>query len=92
MNDTAANFSQDNGFNRFKDFHAGHFLRDVLREEGRSVAWLAERTGRDVAFIVDLFEQPNMDAELFVRMGMPMDPPFMQKVHESIFGKEAVAR
>lgn len=92
MNDTAASFFQDTDFNRFEDFHAGHFLRDVLREEGRSVAWLAERTGHDVAFIEDLIEQPNMDAELFVRMGLPLDPPFMQKVHDSIFGTEVVAR
>ena len=30
--------------------------------------------------------QPNMDAELFVRIGKPMDPLFMQRVDEMVFG------
>ena len=72
------------------DFHAGHFLRDVMLEGGCNVAWLAARTGRDVPFLEHLFEQPNMDAELFVRMGMPMDPLFMQRVEEMIFGGNRV--
>lgn len=29
-----------------------------------------------------------MDAELFVRLGKPMEPLFLQRVHESIFGKQ----
>ena len=29
--------------------------------------------------------QPNMDAELFVRMGMPMEPLFMRRVDEMVF-------
>ena len=77
--------------NRFDEFHAGHFLRDVMLEEGRDVAWLASRTGRDVAFLEDLLEQPNLDAELFVRMGMPMEPLFMQRVDEMIFGSKTTA-
>ena len=75
-------------FNRFSDFHAGHFLRDILQEEGHDVAWLAAHTGRDVAFLENLMEQPNMDAMLFVRIGKPLDPLFMQRVHESIFGQQ----
>ena len=65
--------------------HAGHFLRDVLQEQGHDVAWLAERTGRDEAFVANLLEQPNMDAELFVRMGMPMEPLFFTRLDELIF-------
>ena len=74
-----------------EDFHAGHFLRDLLQEEGHDVAWLAQQTGRNVAFLEDLLEQSNMDAELFVRMGKPMEPLFLQRVHEMIFGRETVA-
>jgi len=81
----------DEHFNRFGEFHAGHFIREIMQEEGRDTAWLAERTGRDEAFIEHLFEQPNMDAELFVRMGLPMDPLFMRRVHEMIFEEEAMA-
>ncbi len=73
------------------DFHAGHFLCDVLQEEGHDVAWLTQHAGRDVVFLEDLLELPNMDAELFVRLGKPLEPLFMQRVHESIFGKKATA-
>lgn len=70
------------------DFHAGHFLRDILQETGHDVPWLAQRTGREMAFLESLLEQSNMDAELFVRIGMPMQPLFMQRVDEMIFGKQ----
>lgn len=74
--------------NRFDDFHAGHFLRDLLQEEGHDVPWLALHTGRDAAMLESLLEQPNMDAELFVRIGLPLQPLFMQRVDEVIFGKQ----
>ena len=88
MNDIAANSTKDNPRNHFGTFHAGSFLRGLLQEQGHDAAWLAERTSHDVAFVEHLLEQPNMDAELFVRMGLPMDPLFMQRVHEMIFGTD----
>ena len=78
--------NNDNDFNRFSKFHAGHFLRDLLQEEGHDMAWLARHTGRDIVFLEDLLELPNMDAELFVRIGLPLQPLFMQRVDEVIFG------
>ena len=74
--------------NRFDNFHDGHFLRDLLQEEGHGESWLALHTGRDVAMLESLLEQPNMDAELFVRIGLPLQPLFMQRVDESIFGEQ----
>ena len=71
-----------------EDFHAGHFLRDLLQEAGHDVAWLAARTDSDTEALESLLEQPNMDAELFVRLGMPMEPLFMRRVEEMIFGKD----
>ena len=70
------------------DFHAGHFLCNILQEEGHDMAWLAAKTGVPVEILNCILTQPNMDAELFVRLGMPMQPLFMQRVHESIFGKQ----
>ena len=78
-------------FNRFSTFHAGHFLRELLQEQGHDVAWLAAHTGKEVAWLEHLLEQPNMDAELFVRIGLPLQPLFMRRVDEVIFGKDAVA-
>jgi hypothetical protein len=35
--------------------------------------------------------QSNMDAELFVRLGKPMEPLFLQRMHEMIFGSSTKA-
>ena len=71
-------------------FHAGHFLRGLLEEQGHDAAWLASRTGHDPKWVANLLEQPNMDAMLFVRMGRPLEPLFMRRVNEMVFGNEMV--
>ena len=73
---------------RFSDFHAGRFLRQLLQEQGHDVPWLAARTDSDTEALEILLEQPNMEAEIFVRLGMPMDPLFMQRVDVVIFGTD----
>ena len=79
------------GISRYSVFLNGDFLRQLLQEESHDVSWLALHTGRDVAILESLLEQPNMDAELFVRIGLPLQPLFMQRVDEAIFGKDVVS-
>ena len=74
--------------NRFDDFHAGNFLRNILQEEGHDMAWLAASTRVPIEILDCILTQPNMDAELFVRLGLPMEPLFMQRVDEMVFGKQ----
>lgn len=74
--------------NRFDDFHAGNFLRDVLQEEGHDLDWLAASTRVPVEILDCILSQSNMDAELFVRLGKPLEPLFMQRVDEMVFGKQ----
>lgn len=69
-------------------FHAGRFLCDVLQEEGHDKAWLADRLNIPLEIFKCILEQPNMDAELFVRIGHPMNPLFMQRVDEMVFGTQ----
>lgn len=71
--------------------NAGKFLQDELAKSGHDVAWLAEQTGREPAFLEDLFKQSNMDAELFVRMGLPLGDPFFASLHALIFQTPAEA-
>ena len=71
----------------YGDFHAGNFLRNILQEEGHDTAWLAASTRVPIEILECILTQPNMDAELFVRLGLPMEPLFMQRVDEMIFGK-----
>ena len=73
--------------NKFDDFHAGHFLRDMLQEEGHDMAWLADKTRVPIEILNCILAQPNMDAELFVRLGKPMEPLFLERMHEMVFGK-----
>jgi hypothetical protein len=70
------------------DFHAGHFLREILQEEGHDVSWLADRLHMPAEILDCILTQPNMDGELFVRLGMPLQPLFMQRVEEAIFGEQ----
>ena len=69
------------------DFHAGQFLRQLLQEQGHDVPWLAARTDSDTDALDLLLEQADMDAKLFVSLGLPLQPLFMQRVEEAIFGK-----
>ena len=73
---------------RFSDFHAGHFLRALLQEQGHDVPWLAARTDSDTDALDLLLEQADMDAKLFVSLGLPLQPLFMQRVDEVIFGEQ----
>lgn len=74
----------------YDGFHAGNFLRDILQEERHDLAWLAASTRVPVEILDCILSQSNMDAELFVRLGMPLQPLFMQRVHEMIFGQQPV--
>ena len=69
------------------DFHAGRFLREVMCEAGRDTVWLAGKTGMTEEALQALFEKPNMDARLFVKVGEWMQPIFFQRVDEMIFGE-----
>lgn len=73
------------------DFHAGQFLRELLQEQGHDVPWLAARTDSDTDALDLLLEQADMDAKLFVSLGLPLQPLFLQRVDEMIFGKDIVA-
>ena len=75
----------------FSDFHTGRFLRELMEEEGHDTLWLSGQTGIGMDVIEGLFGQMNMDAELFVRLGQPLNPLFLQRVDEMIFGSKVTA-
>ena len=70
------------------NFHAGNFLRGIMQEEGHDLAWLAASLHMPTEILSCILTQPNMDAELFVRIGLPLQPLFMQRVDEVIFGEQ----
>lgn len=74
-----------NFFNPFNDFHAGRFLEECLRNSGFDIQWLADKTNYNEEELRQLFNQSNMDAELFVKIGRPMGAVFFDRIHEEIF-------
>lgn len=74
-----------NFYNRFGYFHAGHFLEECLRCSGFDIQWLADKTNYNEEELRQLFNQTNMDAELFVEIGRPMGAIFFDRIHEEIF-------
>lgn len=72
------------------DFHAGHFLRDLLHEQGHDVVWLSIQTGMGQKAMETLLNQSNMDTRLFVEVGERMQPLFFQRVEEMIFGQQPI--
>ncbi len=68
-----------------EEFHAGRFLREQMLGMGRDIEWLSSLSGYDVDFLTMLFEQPNMDAELFVRIGNALGPTFFDECHRLMF-------
>ena len=73
------------------DFHAGQFLREVMRASGHDEVWLSIQTGMDQKALEALLNQSNMDARLFVEVGERMQPLFFQRVDEMVFGKNATS-
>lgn len=76
------------GFNGFSTFHAGRFLREELQWSGHDVQWLAECMNMEKTSVEALFDQDNMDAELFVQLGKHIGNRFFDRLHVIIFGHE----
>jgi len=72
------------------DFHAGQFLREVMRASGHDEVWLSIQTGMDQKALETLLNQSNMDTRLFVEVGERMQPLFFQRVEEMIFGQQPI--
>lgn len=74
--------------NRNEEFHAGRFLQESLQRSGFGIEWLAEKTDSDVEALEMLFTQPNMDSELFVKIGRPLGKAFFGFLEVTIFGRQ----
>ena len=56
--------------NPYVVFHAGRFLTQLLDGSGHDMEWLAGQIRVGIGELEALLCQPNMDAELFVRLGL----------------------
>lgn len=65
-------------------FHAGRFLTQLLDGSGHDMEWLAGQIRVGIGELEALLCQPNMDAELFVRLGLPFGPVFFDKLDRLI--------
>ena len=63
-------------------------IENNIRRQKNNWRWKHNYNDTLLLILLAPLGQPNMDAELFVRIGLPLQPLFMQRVHESIFGEK----
>ncbi len=67
------------------EFHAGKFLLKEMIGMNHDVEWLSAHSGYDVEFLLQLFQQSNMDALLFVKIGNAIGPAFFKDLNRLMF-------
>jgi hypothetical protein len=59
-----------------QEIHIGEMIRSKLREEGRSVVWLAGKIHYEKANTYKLLKKPSLEASLLLRISLVMEHNF----------------
>lgn len=65
--------------------HIGSMLRQELRAQGRSVAWLARTINLERCTIYKLFDRENIDVKLLVRISLLLNHDFFADISMELF-------
>jgi len=60
------------------EIHIGELIRSKLKEEGRSVSWLAEKINCDRTNMYKIFKKTNIDADLLFRICIILNFDFFE--------------
>lgn len=71
-----------------ENLHIGHFIRNKLQEQGRTVTWLARQIPCTRNHIYKIFQKPTIDTALLLRISCVMDYNFFLM----IFSKKAMLK
>ena len=63
-----------------KDLQIGQRIQTELKEQGRSVSWLARQLGMERTSLYYTFRQNSIDMELLMRISAFMEHNFLQDV------------
>jgi plasmid maintenance system antidote protein VapI len=50
--------------------HIGNIIRNKLKEDGRTVVWLAEKLHCDTSNIYRIFQKPHIDSEQLLNISL----------------------
>ena len=64
--------------------HIGNEIREVLKQQGRTVTWFAEQLNFNRTNAYNIFKKENLDTELLGRICLILDYNFFQDIAESI--------
>ena len=63
-----------------KSLQIGRRIQDALKQQGRTVAWLARQLGMERTSLYYTFRQNSVDLELLLRISFFLDHNFLQDV------------
>ena len=64
--------------------HIGNVLRDKLKQDGRSVVWLAHELGCHRTNVYNLFDKYSIDTQLLARISVIMNHNFFNLYKEEV--------
>ena len=65
-----------------RELHLGERIRNELKEQGRTVSWLAQQLGMERTSLYYVFRQNSIDMELLLRISFLLGHNFVQDVVE----------
>ena len=58
--------------------HIGQLIRDELKQQGRTVTWLAKAINCDRTNIYNIFERESIDTNLLIRISKALNRNFFE--------------
>jgi DNA-binding XRE family transcriptional regulator len=64
--------------NAMDEIHIGNRIKQVLKMQRRSPAWLAEQLHKQRSTVYDIFERSSVDTELLIRISCVLNYNFLE--------------
>ena len=74
-----------------EEIHIGKLIQRVLKENGRTVVWLARQMGCDRSRLYRIFNSPDIDTELLLRLAEVLHHDFFADYSALFAENQAVA-
>ena len=71
-----------------EEIHAGHLIREVLKEKGHTVSWFAQKVNRERSTIYTIFENPHIHTSLLLQVSIILEYDFFQYFSDYFIHKQ----
>lgn len=65
-----------------EDYHVGQSIMTVLKEDGRSISWFAERMNSDRSNMYKILARPHLNSEFILRASRILKHDFFKDISE----------